>query len=311
MADPAPPSPEVLAGPFRMPRQMLADQSYAGHASVHDESTAADLGLAGAPIEGPTHFSQFDPLLASLWGEDWFAHGWLSSHFQTMVVEGEEVQATVTVPAPGSTTVRVDAAKADGTPVLTGTASIDGDASATELAPRLARMRESPPGRLHVLDRISVGQRGSGDETVTVGFDDDFGEMYPFSLTDKLAAITEPLDWYRSGADTPWGAPIVPIEMLSVLTNAGSRYAGFVARQPSIGLFIDLEVRLLGSPVLVGHAYRIDREVVALGESRRTESYWTLTTLTHDDTGVPTAQVLLHQGVFKDSYPGYPHEETA
>ena len=104
---------------------------------------------------------------------------------------------------------------------------------------------------------------------------------------------------------------IVPIEMLSVLTNAGSKHAGFVARQPSVGLFIDLEVRLLGSPVLVGHAYRIDREVVALGESRRTESYWTLTTLTHDDTGVPTAQVLLHQGVFKDSYPGYPHEETA
>ena len=98
----------------------------------------------------------------------------------------------------------------------------------------------------------------------------------------------------------------MPIEMLSVLTNAGSKHAGFVARQPSVGLFIDLEVRLLGSPVLVDHAYRIDREVVALGESRRTESYWTLTTLRDAATGDPTAQVLLHQGVFKDSYPDYP-----
>ena len=70
---------------------MLAEQSYAGHTSVHDAETAANLGLAGAPIEGPTHFSQFDPLLASLWGGRWFAHGCLSAHFQTMVVEGEEV----------------------------------------------------------------------------------------------------------------------------------------------------------------------------------------------------------------------------
>ncbi|MDP6649580.1 MAG: hypothetical protein QF796_05520 [Acidimicrobiales bacterium] len=306
MPSPTSDTPTILTGPVRAPRQMLAEQSYAGHTSVHDAETAANLGLAGAPIEGPTHFSQFDPLLASLWGGRWFSHGCLSAHFQTMVVEGEEVQATVTSPGPGSTAVRIDAAKADGTPVLTGTASIDGDTTATELAPRLIRSQGSPPERLHVLDRISVGQRGPGDETITVAFGDDFGEMYPFSLADKLAAITEPLDWYRPGAETPWGGPVVPIEMLSVLTNAGSRHAGFVARQPSIGLFIDLEVRLLGSPVLVDHTYRIDREVVALGESRRTESYWTLTTMSDEATGGPTAQVLLHQGVFKDSYPDYP-----
>ena len=306
MPSPTSDTPTILTGPLRAPRQMLAEQSYAGHTSVHDAETAANLGLAGAPIEGPTHFSQFDPLLASLWGGRWFSHGCLSAHFQTMVVEGEEVQATVTSPGPGSTAVRIDAAKADGTPVLTGTASIDGDTAVTELAPRLARSQGSPPGRLHVLDHISVGQRGPGDETVSVTFGDDFGELYPFTLVEKLDAITEVLDWYRPGAETPWGGPIVPIEMLSVLTNAGSKHAGFVARQPSVGLFIDLEARLLGSPVLVDHTYRIDREVVALGESRRTESYWTLTTLSDEATGDPTAQVLLHQGVFKDSYPDYP-----
>ena len=285
---------------------MLAEQSYGGHTSVHDEETAASLGLAGAPIEGPTHFSQFDPLLAILWGDRWFAHGCLSAHFQTMVVEGEEVRATVTVSGPGATGVRIDSAKADGTPVLTGTASVGPDHPETALAPRLARAFGAPPDRLHVLDQLSVGQTGPGDETITVGFDDDLGEMYPFSLADKLDRITEPLDWYLPGADTPWGAPILPIEMLSVLTNAGSKHAGFVARQPSIGLFIDMEVRLLGDPVLVGRTYRIDREIVALGESRRTESYWTRTTLTDDQTNRATAEVLLHQGVFKDSWPGYP-----
>ena len=299
-------TPFTLAGPLRSPAQMLADQSYGGHASVHDDATAASLGLTAGPIEGPTHFSQLDPLLAALWGDRWFSHGCVSAHFQTMVVEGEEVRATISAGGPAARSARIDAAKADGTPVLTGTASVGPDHPETELGPRLARAQGSPPERLHVIDLLSVGQTGPGDETVTVTFEEDFGELYPFSLAQKLDRITEPLDWYTPGADTPWGAPIVPIEMLSVLTNSASKHSGFAARQPSIGLFIDLEVRLLGSPVLVGHTYRIDREIAALSESRRTESYWTRTTLTDVATDVASAEVLLHQGVFKDSYPGYP-----
>ena len=50
------------------------------------------------------------------------------------------------------------------------------------------------------------------------------------------------------------------------------------------------------------------REVVGLSQSRRTESYWTRTTLTDAETGRPAASVLLHSGVFKDSYPGYPKD---
>ena len=59
---------DTLVGPFRAPRQMLAEQEYDGHTSVHDDATAGALGLPGAPIEGPTHFSQFDPLAVALWG---------------------------------------------------------------------------------------------------------------------------------------------------------------------------------------------------------------------------------------------------
>ena len=57
---------------MRAPAQMLAEQEYAGHTSVHDDETAAQLGLAGAPIEGPTHFSQIDPLAVERWGQAWF-----------------------------------------------------------------------------------------------------------------------------------------------------------------------------------------------------------------------------------------------
>ena len=69
---------ESLTGPLRAPAQMLADQEYAGHTSVHDDATAARLGLAGAPIEGPTHFSQIDPLAVDRWGRAWFEQGCLA-----------------------------------------------------------------------------------------------------------------------------------------------------------------------------------------------------------------------------------------
>ena len=74
-------------------------------------------------IEGPTHFSQFVPLLHQVFGDDWFVRGCISSHYQNMVVEGEEVQAMVEK-TPTEGLVRIAAQKRDGTPVLMGTASL-------------------------------------------------------------------------------------------------------------------------------------------------------------------------------------------
>ena len=297
------PTEITVTGPLRSPAQMLADQEVDGHASVHDQETAASLGLAGAPIEGPTHFSQFDPLAVALWGRTWFERGCISSHFRTMVVEGEQVQASMTTTSPTAT--RIEAHKEDGTPVLVGTASVGPDHAETELERRRAALGE--PGDLFVIDRLSVGMRDEGAVT-SITHHDTNGPGYPFSLSDKLARITEPHPWYteEGGASSPWGGAIVPMEMISVLANkAGGR---FPVRQPALGLFLDLEIRLLDGPVLVGRDYAVAREVVGLSESRRTESWWTLTTLTDVDRGQAVATVLLHQGVFKESYPGYPKD---
>ncbi len=292
----------TVNGPLRAPVQMLADQAYDGHKSIHDGDAAARLGLRGAPIEGPTHFSQFEPLAAAIWGDRWFTEGCISSHFLNMVVEGEEVRAVLTVDGLGSSTARIDAAKADGTPVLTGTASI-GDGP-TELSERLGAA-VARPAELFIVDQLVVGQVGANaNEIVSMGFDDHMGELYPFTLREKLAAITENVSYFEPDAQTPWGGPIVPIEMISVLTGATSKGSGFKVRQPSLGLFIDLQVRMINGPVLVGHPYRLHREIVGLGASKRTESYWTKTTLFDGTTAV--AEVLLHSGVFKDSYDGYP-----
>ena len=80
---------DTVQGDWRAPRQMLHDQTYDGHASVHDDSMAEGLGLPGAPIEGPTHFSQLDVLAFELFGDEWFITGCVSSHFENMVIEGE------------------------------------------------------------------------------------------------------------------------------------------------------------------------------------------------------------------------------
>jgi hypothetical protein len=48
-----------------------------------------------------------------------------------------------------------------------------------------------------------------------------------------------------------------------------------------------------------------------MSESRRTESFWTLTTISAPEGGPQLASVLLHQGVFKDSYLHYPRPESA
>jgi len=294
------PDGERRVGPLRAPAQMLAEQEYAGHTSVHDDETAAKLGLAGAPIEGPTHFSQIDPLAVELWGQAWFERGCVSSHFLNMVVEGEEVRAALE-PVNGAL-ARISAEKGDGTPVLTGTASI-GTSDTTELDERRQRAL-GDPGTLHIVDQLEIGMRIAVDEPVTMGFDSHNGNLYPFTLNQKLAKITEASTWYTADGDSPWGRPIVPTEMLSVIAHQSN--AHFPVRGPAIGLFVDLEVRYVDGPVFVGQPYRIEHTIVGIGQSKRVESYWTESTLTDAETGVHAATVLLHQGVFKASYADYP-----
>jgi len=293
----------TLTGPWRSPAQMLEEQDVGGHTSIHDGATAASVGLTGAPIEAPTHFSQIDPLAAALWGRDWFERGCVSCHFRTMVVEGEQVQASVTTTGP--TSARVEARTADGAPVLVGTASVGPDHPETELEARLTK--QGDPGELFIVDQLRVGMRHE-PPAVSVTHADRNGPGYPFSLAEKLARITEPHPWYTAdgGARSPWGRAVLPIEMVSVLSAKAG--AGWPVRGPALGLFLDLEIRLVAGPVFVDQTYSVEHEIVGVGQSRRTESYWTRTTLTDTRTGRAAAVVLLHSGVFKESYAGYPKE---
>jgi len=306
----------LLCGALRQPRQMLAEQVYDGHRSIHDDKMAADLGLRAGPIEGPTHFSQFDPLLYELFGQAWFETGCISAHYQNMVVEGEEVRAFAMQPEAAASFTRIWAEKRDGTPVLTGTASVGPDSGhgtqVHEIAQRLAKLRAPTP--LVILRDLKVGQQGAGNpEKVRMGFDQHMGEHYPFTLADKLKVITEPSPWYtpEGGKDSPWGRAIIPIEMISVLLGSSSAQAGFKPRGPAVGLFAGQQIRLIQGPLFVDRPYELEREIIALSESARTESSWVRTRVFDGENRALVAEMILNSAVLKASYADYESEGRA
>jgi len=272
-------TPLALAGPLRRPRQMLGDQEYGGHASIHDDEMAEKLGFRAGPFE----------------------QGCISSHYLNMVVEGEEVRAFAEIPAEGAKSTRVWAEKADGTPVLEASASIGPGAGPTLLEQRMAALR--PPGKLLILEDLEVGMTGAVEERVRMDPDQHMGNLYPFSLNQKLAVITETSDWYAKAS--PWGRPIIPLEMISVLAEYSSHQARFPVKGPAVGLFADQEIRLIDGPLFVGEEYVLRREIAALAESKRTESYWVRTRIFDSSGQKQVAEMLLNHATLKHSYAGY------
>lgn len=296
-------TPLAISGPLRRPRQMLADQEYGGHTSIHDDAMAEKLGFRAGPIEGPTHFSQFVPLLAKVWGRAWFERGCLSAHYQNMVVEGEEVRAFVALPADGLTRTEAWAQKADGTAVLEASASLGPEHGVTLLERRMAKLR--PVDKLVILADLRVGMKGAQDEPVRMGAEQNMGALYPFSLKQKLERITEGSPWYSDPGSTPWGKAIIPLEMVSVLAEYTSPLAKFPVKGPAVGLFADQEIRMIDGPLFVDEDYLIRREVVALSESARTESYWVKTRIFDAQGERLKAEMLLNHATLKHSYAGY------
>ncbi len=291
-----------LVGPWRSPKQMLHAQVYDSHASIHDDATAQKLGFQGGTIEGPTHFSQFAPLGERVWGQQWFETGCLSAHYRNPVFEGEEVQAWFEKPKPGAKMCAIGMVRRDGTDILRGTASV-GDEADTALSRRLGELKQLTDPV--ILADLKIGMK-TARQPVKMEFDQYMGELYPFSLAEKLKVITEPSAWY-SQERNPWGRAIIPMEMLSVLFQYRAREDKLPIRGPAVGLFADQEIRLLRGPLFPGETYTTEREVVALSGSRRTESAWMRTTV-FDSGDTPVATMLLNMASLKDSYANYEQE---
>ncbi|MBR9835437.1 MAG: hypothetical protein GYB42_09655, partial [Alphaproteobacteria bacterium] len=209
----------------------------------------------------------------------------------------------------GQNTIRLWAEKADGTPVLEASASMGPDYGETLLEARMARLR--PPGALVILQDITVGMTGAEDEHIRMDPDQHMGALYPFSLNQKLAVITEPSNWYSNASASPWGRPVVPLEMISVLSQYSSRTAKFPTKGPAVGLFADQQIRMVNGPLFVGEDYVLRREVIALSESRRTESMWVLSRIYDKSGETLIAEALLNSATLKHSYKNYDEKRAA
>lgn len=297
-----------LIGPLRAPRQMLAAQKYDDHTSIHDNETAQKFGFQGGTIEGPTHFSQFVPLCVALWGSRWLAEGSLSAHYRNACFEGENVRAFVTKPQGEATQTTIRMEREDGTEILRGTAAVGGNNPPSALEQRIGELKA--PQTCVILRDVHVGMR---TQRIAVRMDasQNMGALYPFSLAQKLAAITEPSPWYtaESAASSPFKRAIIPMEMVSVLLNYSGDAAALPVRKPVVGLFADQEIRMHRGPLFVGEPYEMEREVVALSGSRRTESLWIRTRVFQPGREDVLATMLLNAAYMKDSFPGYEEEQ--
>ena len=174
----------------------------------------------------------------------------------------------------------------------------------------MRRSRLRPSEQLVILSDVEVGQLGAGNpEQARMAMDQHMGDMYPFSLAQKLAKITEQHAYYS--ADNPWGKAVMPLEMISVLTQYTSGQSGFRTKGPAVGLFASQEIKMINGPLFVDHDYVLEREIIALSESRRTESNWIMTLVLDAETKTLVAEVILNSATLKDSYAKYAEDAQA
>lgn len=289
----------TIAGPWRNPRQMLQAQSYGNHATIHDEATAQALGFRSGTIEGPTHFSQFAPLCASFWGKAFYERGCISVHFKEAAFDGDELRAFAAKPFGDAGITRIWMTNTAGSLMLEGTASID--TSETELSKRLPNLRQLEDRVM--LKQVELGMR-TGRRSAKMDFGQMLGELYPFTLEDKLAVITEPSPWNspKMGKTSPWGRAVIPFEMISVLLKYTDEEPPFPVPPEVVCLIADQEIRLVDGPLFVGEDYELEQEIVAFSGSRRTESMWILTRLFKRGTNHEVATMLLNQASLKETF---------
>ena len=68
---------------------------------------------------------------------------------------------------------------------------------------------------------------------------------------------------------------------------------------------------MIEGPLFVGEDYLLRREIVALSESKRTESYWVRTRIFDASGHKQVAEMLLNHAVMKHSYAAYEKEAAA
>ena len=111
-----------LYGPWVRPRNLAANSM----GSIHEDETARQYGMRGALVSGRLHLPAFAPLLAEVYGNDWFEHGTLFVEFRYGTLDQEEVRAVLEEPSEAAPMAPVQARleRPDGKLVARGSAAM-------------------------------------------------------------------------------------------------------------------------------------------------------------------------------------------
>jgi hypothetical protein len=251
-------------------------RNWSPDSGIHDDATATKLGFRGGTVAGSIHMNEFAPVLVEGFGREWFETGWLSLYFQNATVDGEEVQVRLDAPRTWMVRASDDMVVADGTAGL-------GDSSQATLQTR--DLRPSPSSELRMFKDIGPGYVLGEKEVKFEG--ERQGPLV------KKGFLTEPSPgWYTDSS--PWGGPIAsPSSVVQLLwgTHVGAlhKFAG-----DAVGLFGAIEIAQVKGPVLLGSSYNVQSEVVAVGQSPKTEYCWFDSVATDPDgQKVATMRMLL------------------
>jgi hypothetical protein len=280
----------VFTGPVRGGRNWSSDEA----GSIHDDATASKLGFRGGTVAGSIHMDQFVPVLLHAFGDEWFRSGSLSLYFTNATTDGERVQVSCEQPRPPGAQVKTWMNRDDGTLVMAGTAGL-GDVSASEL--RTRDLRACDPADLRMFREIGPGF-SLGVHDVELGAAKQRGRM-----AEDL--VSGAIGWY-DGA-TPWGGPIAsPSTLVELLWAApASTLRPFAG--PSVGLFGAIEVAHVHGPIVLDRPYRVSGEVVAVGQSPKTEYVW-FDSAAQDGDGRTVATMRMLLRFMKASSPLYAAE---
>ena len=78
-----------------------------------------------------------------------------------------------------------------------------------------------------------------------------------------------------------------------------------------MGLFAGQQIKVTAGPLFVGHPYQLHREIIALSESRRTESAWIKTSVVDPESDKLVAEAILNSATLKDSYAKYAEDAAS
>ena len=277
----------VLAGPLR--RSVNNARNVAG--SIHDDATATKLGFRGGTVAGSIHLELFPPLLLEGFGKRWFERGTLSMYFLNATTDREAVRAFMKQPDRDASDAQVEVwvERDDGMKVAEGTASVGAPSEPSALLRR--PLDRFDTGELRILKGL---KRGDRFEECDVVLSRDAQDA-------RMQVITEPLEWYTK--PSPWGAPVVtPAAMVQLLYQKPiATLRGKLGT--AVGLFGAIELRNIAGPVAVDRKYRATGNVVALGQSPKTEYMWFETAI--DDQGKRVAEMRMLLRFMKGSSPLY------